>query len=108
MLKKTRALVAVGMAGMLTMHSAMAWTPAAEVSKVVRLFTYEESQPAVLIQLESGIYCYVPNSAGENKNMINLLLALSISDKRGEFYCYDAVVTIQGVAAHLLHRVSPV
>ena len=96
MFKKLQKLLILGMAVLFSAQGAMAWIPSGEQSKVVRLF-------------RSGVYCYVPHSAGENKKIINLLLALSISEKKAEFYCHDLTETIGGVfPAHKLHRITPV
>ena len=109
MFKKIQKLLILGTVALLAAQGALAWTPSGELSKVVRLYMFEETGPATVIQLESGSYCYVPHSAGENKKVINLRLALSISEKKAEFYCYDLTETIGGVfPAHKLHRITPI
>ena len=109
MFKKMQKKLILGIACLLSAQGAVAWTPSGELSKVVRLYMFEETSPLTVIQLESGLFCYVPHSAGENKKVINLLLALSISEKKAEFYCHDLTETISGgFPAHKLHRISPI
>ena len=111
MFEKLMKSVAVGILGLSIAHGAMAWTPAGEISKVVRLFMYDDAiTPFTVVQLESGLYCYLPNSAGENKKVLNLLLALSISEKKAEFFCYDTPDPFGGFPGgiHKIHRITPV
>ena len=111
LLKKLAASLAVGMVGVFIANGAVAFVPNGEVSKVVRMYMYDDSlTPITVVQLESGAYCYVSNGVGENKKVLNLLLALSISEKKGEFFCYDTPDPLGGFpgGVHKIHRITPV
>ena len=111
MFKKLKVWLVVGMAGLLVAHGAIAFVPNGEISKVVRMYMYDDSlTPITVVQLESGLYCYLANGVGENKKVLNLLLALSISDKKAEFFCYDTADPFGGFpgGVHKLHRITPV
>ena len=74
LLKKLKASLAVGAVGMFIASGAVAFVPNGEVSKVVRMYMYDDSlTPITVVQLESGTYCYVSNGVGENKKVLNLL-----------------------------------
>ena len=109
MSRKIQSILLMGAALLFAAQSTQAWTPSGQISKVVRLYMYEASVPPTIIQLENPtIYCYVPDSSIDNKKVINLLMALSISGKSAEFFCHDAEESVGGYPVHRLHRVTPV
>lgn len=82
-----------------------AWTPNGEVSYIKEIITYGSDSPTVLVRLESGIYCYLPNTDGENKKMYELLKDIKNFGKRGVFHCHDNKENPSGILANRIHRV---
>lgn len=85
--------------------NAFAWVPEGEISYIKDIITYASDAPAVLIRLESGNYCYIANTEGENKKMYDLLRDMKNFGKRGMFHCHDSLDNPTGVPAHRIHRV---
>jgi hypothetical protein len=80
---------------------AMSYIPNGEQSKVVKMIQWIGNSD-VVVELESGIYCYIPSN---ETMMISFALSLYMSQKNAEWHCHDAADSKRGFMSHRVHRI---
>ena len=80
--------------------NANAWVVSSDAT-IEKIIQWHDNQQ-VYFNTSTGNMCYIPSN--EDK-FYSLLLAMWASGKKGEFHCFDATTTTQGIVGHRLHRI---
>lgn len=103
---KRRVLAMLVLCGLMGGTSAVyAWNPDGERSTVRDVVLWEDAGQVAFL-LQSGKWCYLPNSAGNYSKTVAMLMTLYVSGKPAYFHCHDSEENIGGFSAHRFHRLA--
>jgi hypothetical protein len=90
----------------LSVQTASAWIPNGTISTIANLIHWQDDSPHVVIITSNGDHCYFNSTTTAGKNLLSVVLAYYLSAKRIRLFCHDATSNINGINAHLLHRIG--